>query len=151
MHADLLDRARDSMAGKSRPRAVYLRRAVSDAYYAVFHRLAMLCADQLVGTINQRNGDAWRSIYRSLDHGQAKRQFKTEPAASGLSVIATAFVQLQEARHEADYNPSNLLRKRADAESFILLAESAIQKIDGLGNDQRRDLAVRLLFNRKRV
>ena len=46
-----------------------LRRAISTAYYAVFHSLARIAADLIVGT--DRN-EAWHQAHRALEHGSAK-------------------------------------------------------------------------------
>jgi hypothetical protein len=151
MHTDLLKRARASLSGNKRPRAVYLRRAVSDAYYSVFHRLACLCADQLIGG-NQRNSDAWIRTYRGLDHKQTKEQFQRNDVralAPQMAAIAAAFVQLQEARHDADYSPVHSLRRRADAENFINLAEKAVERIGELDADAPRSLAACLLIKKR--
>ena len=40
-----------------RPRQAELRRAVSAAYYALFHTLANSCADLLVGTMSANRSD----------------------------------------------------------------------------------------------
>ena len=58
-----------------RPRQAELRRAVSAAYYALFHALARCCADTLVGaTPASRSQTAWTQTYRALEHGYAKNQ-----------------------------------------------------------------------------
>jgi hypothetical protein len=74
MHDDLLEVA-DHLARRDpgRPKQVSLRRAIATAYYAVFHALAFLCANTLVGW-----SQSWRAvtpIYRSLDHGSARKLF----------------------------------------------------------------------------
>ncbi len=52
-----------------RPTQANLRRAVSTAYYAVFHSLAQTAADMLIG--RKRTSD-WHQVYRALEHGNAK-------------------------------------------------------------------------------
>ena len=46
------------------------RGAIVLAYYAVFHRLAELCAEELAGNRaeNVKSSCAWNEYYRSLDH-----------------------------------------------------------------------------------
>ena len=52
-----------------------LRKAVSVAYYAMFHALAQNNADRLVGeTDADRETDAWHRTYRALEHRAAYRQ-----------------------------------------------------------------------------
>ena len=51
-----------------------LRRAVSTAYYAMFHALASRNADCLVGTPHDSLTEhAWARIYRGLNHSTARR------------------------------------------------------------------------------
>ena len=60
---------------RGRPRQADLRRAISTAYYALFHTLAGNCANLLVGgRASTRTRQAWRQLYRALDHGQVKRR-----------------------------------------------------------------------------
>ena len=68
-----------------------LRRAVSTAYYAVFHRLAECCAEMLVGSsATQLTRDMWSQAYRGLDHGRIKNQCRRnlEVATATLSWTA---------------------------------------------------------------
>jgi hypothetical protein len=46
---------------------------VSTAYYAVFHALARICADRLIGSSTTASeGAAWGQVYRALEHGFAR-------------------------------------------------------------------------------
>ena len=126
-------------ATKQRPRQVDMNRAVSTAYYALFHTLARLCADAVVGTSETRSDKAWLQTYRALAHGFAKnacakagsKRFPPE-----IVRFASAFFELQELRHDADYDPSRMF-KRSDVISMIARAEEAI--ID-MRNAPRADL-----------
>jgi uncharacterized protein (UPF0332 family) len=144
---NLIKRARSGLTGTKRPLSAYLRRSVSDAYYALFHALAEMLADALIGA-SKRNTDSWRHVYRGLNHGHAKAELGTTKADylhTSVKRIGKIFSQLQEARHSADYDPRTILTRRADAEAFVILAETAIADIDALPADVRRDLAVLLL------
>ena len=56
-----------------KPRQIDLRRAISAAYYAVFHSFCQNCADTLVGTSKRKRPNrAWQQVYRGLDHGAAR-------------------------------------------------------------------------------
>jgi hypothetical protein len=59
IHDDLLDLA-DYLARREsgRPKQVSLRRAIATAYYGLFHALAFLCADTLVGW-----SKSWQSVH----------------------------------------------------------------------------------------
>ena len=61
--------------GIGRPVQAELRRAVSAAYYALFHALSRSCANILVGVAPaSRSQPAWSQVYRALEHGYAKNQ-----------------------------------------------------------------------------
>ena len=71
---DFIATARDLVAlnVRGRPRQSDLRRAVSTAYYALFHCLAGCCADLLVGDPGaNRSLSAWNQTYRGLQHAFA--------------------------------------------------------------------------------
>jgi uncharacterized protein (UPF0332 family) len=144
MKSDLLYRARDGLKGARRPKVVFLRRSVSDAYYALFHAIAELCADELVGK-RHRSSESWVRIYRGFAHGHAKSVFEGGEIRNLLPITATAFVQLQRARHRADYDPRHILRSRQDAFAFVLQAEAALSEIATASSEIRRELASRLI------
>ena len=81
-----------------------LRRAVSTAYYALFHCLAASAADLFIGP--ERNS-AWHRTYRALEHGRARSECRQVQTMSEFPMeirdFAEAFVALQKARQEADY------------------------------------------------
>ncbi|MEL6772923.1 MAG: hypothetical protein AAFP18_17825 [Bacteroidota bacterium] len=137
LHGDLLDQA-FLLARKEprRPKQASLRRAVSTAYYAMFHLLTEESARLMV------SGNARASlrlcVRRAHDHADMKsvaRQFaegglsrKIEPGLNGQAIpvslrgVAKAFVDLQEARHEADYDVSRTFTR---AEVVTLLEQVA--------------------------
>ena len=60
-----------------RPRETDLRRAVSTAYYAMFHILCANNANMLVGGESaDRSSPAWTQVYRGLNHLDAQRKCK---------------------------------------------------------------------------
>jgi uncharacterized protein (UPF0332 family) len=96
-------------SGRRKPRKADLKRAVSTAYYALFHALAKSCADSFIGSAKQiRTNRAWQQTYRALDHGFAKNACQN-PAISqfppAISDFAIVFATMQAKRHDADYNP----------------------------------------------
>ena len=82
------------------------RRAISTAYYAVFHRLAKLCAEEFVAD-EPRDTTHYEAVYRALQHGSAKEAFGRSPLSSStvIRAIGAAFVTLQSDREKADYAP----------------------------------------------
>ena len=77
-----------------------IRRAVSTAYYALFHRLCEMCADALIG--RGKSPDAYVAIYRLLDDGPARKALvEGKGSDKDLSRVADAFLELQDGRHWA--------------------------------------------------
>ena len=139
---------------RGRPRQTDLRRAVSTAYYAMFHCLAICCADTLVGGVgSNRNEQAWRRTYRALQHGVARRrclrQREIADFPGPVQAFAGAFVHTQEMRHEADYNPHAEFTK-SDVIRIIARAEDAISDFSAVGISDRRAFAIHVLFDHNR-
>ena len=134
--------------GPGAPRQSDLKRAISTAYYALFHAIARNGADLLVGVDPERAETAWRQTYRALDHGSAKN------ACAGLRALSfppalircgEAFVALQEARHQADYDP-DYRTNTSEAGFFVTQSEDAIAGLDSADRKDRVAFAVRLLL-----
>ncbi|MGP9820632.1 hypothetical protein ACTZWW_11500 [Salinarimonas sp. NSM] len=146
--ADLIATARTLVRGRrGRPRQANLKRAVSTAYYATFHAVARICANALVGASKART-DAWVLTYRGLQHGFAKdvlARRDTRAMHGGVHEFASAFVLLQEMRHQADYDPRASFTP-AEAIAAIDDAESGIAALAAVPAAIRLDLAARLLF-----
>ena len=113
-------------ANTGRPRRADLCRAVSTAYYAMFHCLAHTCADSLAGRSRSvGNRQMWRRVYRALEHRQAKTRCENMPSSfpAGVREFGQAFSVLQSRRHFSDYDPDYLVRKSnvvaADARTAI--------------------------------
>jgi hypothetical protein len=115
LHTDLLAQAEHlARLEPRRPRQASLRRAVSTAYYALFHLLIHEATATLIAVPAVRG-----RFSRAFDHGDMKSASKAfanpQPnqladltggvqVPADLQAIAATFVALQEARHEADYN-----------------------------------------------
>jgi hypothetical protein len=136
-------------AGNGKPTQSNLRRALSTAYYALFHCLARDCADTLLGGVGaNRSQPAWRQTYRALDHGTAKaacrRQIMTEFPQSIVD-FANLFHAMQIKRHEADYDPDTRLYK-SDVVNDVALVRQAIIKFKIQPIKDRRAFCVHVLF-----
>jgi len=145
--ADLVATARRILrhSGAKRPRQTDLKRAMSTAYYAVFHQLCWNTADTFIGTKSaQRSTPAWRQAYRSVDHAFAKTQCRKssvmEQFPQAIQDFANAFVELQIARHDADYDPLHRLA-RSEVSSEIDKAERVIQQFPSVPISDRRAFA----------
>jgi hypothetical protein len=117
LHHDLLEQARHLANRESRrPRQASLRRAVSAAYYALFHLLASEGA-----AIVTRGGrlPLRAQVQRAFAHGDMKKTCQhfaagglpelvkslvVPPLEPELVSVAKAFIRLQEERHAADYD-----------------------------------------------
>ena len=138
------------VAGRQNLRKAALRRGVSAAYYAVFHALCFVCASELVGW---GRGEDLEPIYRSVEHGGARRRLTGKEAARvGREVLAIGanLAILQDRRHLADYAPPALPVSRNWASESLTLATETIAAIERLDDVQRRRLAI-LLIARPRV
>jgi uncharacterized protein (UPF0332 family) len=136
-------------ASPTKPRQAELKRAVSTAYYALFHALAKDAANLLIGVGQARASEAWVHVYRALEHGFAKnacREVRNVPAALGN--CADEFIELQEARHKADYDPRMSLT-RAEALEWASRAETAITKLRSALRRDRKAFAVQLLLRKR--
>jgi hypothetical protein len=112
-----------------------LRRGVSTAYYALFHLLVHEAMARIVAdpTLRSRVG-------RSLEHAKMKQVCQEYSGATivagvltvkaGVAIptqlrdIGTAFVDLQQARHDADYDTGTPLG-HPDADLKVMMAENA--------------------------
>ena len=145
-------------SGVGRPRQAELRRAVSAAYYAMFHALARCCADTLVGTSPaRRNRQAWRRTYRALEHGFAKNQCANQSALHvfppQIQRFGELFVIMQQLRHAADYDPDPDPETDFDRSHILqLIAETsrAITSFQSADVIDRRAFATFVLMRTRR-
>jgi len=126
---ELLEDARYlAQKGIAESRASCMRRAISTAYYAVFH----LLVEDFVG--NWPFPDQRGRLARMFDHRKMRDaaftpEDKNNPtrAETDLVDVKTAFRQLQADRHRADYDLSwNIVG--TDVENAVTLAEDTFTK-----------------------
>jgi hypothetical protein len=143
---------------QQRPRQASLRRAVSTAYYAVFHLLASAAASQ--ATPATPAGLSER-VQRSLEHGAMKEAAKrfesgnlpdhirplvTNPLPTALIAVARTFVRLHEERHKADYDVASRFG-RARAQDAVALATQLFRDWDSIrSTDDARVFLASLMF-----
>lgn len=137
---DLVEQARHlaTWDAVGRPRQANLRRAISSAYYALFHFLIDQACRSAVGGGPERR-ELRGVITRAFDHAVMKRvaqsfaggtvPSKLQPGLGTAAVpadlrrIAQSFRDLQEERHAADYD----LLRRFEREDVLLLVDLAQQ------------------------
>ena len=152
----LVDIARGLATGaisssRGRPRQTDLCRAISAAYYAMFHALAQSNADALVGAANRRR-PTWRQTYRALEHGEARRrcnnleQMREFPL--GIQEFGRNFVDTQKLRHTADYDPDAQFT-RLQVLEIIIAAENAIEALDNADREAKHSFAIYILLRQR--
>jgi uncharacterized protein (UPF0332 family) len=124
---DLLDEAKTLAkleASRGRPRQASLRRAVSTAYYAVFHLFASEAALQACSPtprgLHERvqralTHETMRQATAAFSGGKLPSHVETlicTPLEGEVVEISRIFVQLQEFRHKADYDTSERFNKQ---------------------------------------
>jgi hypothetical protein len=121
-------------AQRRRPRQSILRRAVSAAYYAIFSELATdVARASAPGTPARLQTAVQRKVQHALVLRACKGWRQQQPWAdviggpvpAELLVLAADVMALQQARHEADYDPDARLSK-ANARALVLRARSAL-------------------------
>jgi uncharacterized protein (UPF0332 family) len=151
---DLVSRTR-----RGPPPQTSLRRAISTAYYALFHHIVANAADALVGR-KYRRTPRYALIYRAFEHTKMRhtlelidREHLGDKARTALGRgvptqdmrdIATAFASLQKQRHWADYDPRGKV-SRSDTRDLIEQAEIAMEALDRMPPEFRKDLLVFLM------
>ena len=155
---DFITTARRLATGsrRGRPLETDLRRAISTAYYALFHCLANCCADTIVGSSgSNRSRPAWNQAYRALEHGLTRRRCENRGMMArfprDVQDFARLFVLMQKMRHAADYDPdASDTPELALSRDFILQlidnAEGAIRSFNQVPIADRRAFAVYVLL-----
>ena len=149
-HDDLLQQA-VALVHTAPPTQASLRRAVSTAYYAVFH---LLIAEAVA---NWSNAALRPQLGRAYDHGtmrQASVQTanKGDPiAVAGLRLVARTFDELYGQRHFADYNLTKDLTP-TEALSQVTSAATVFKTWPSIGSVQiAQEYLVSLVVNPKRA
>jgi uncharacterized protein (UPF0332 family) len=135
---DLLEAARYLLRqNRSRPGDGAVRRAISTAYYALFHRLLESATAVLVSTPDQQH-----ALARAFEHGRMRRVCEAlnqrvvpPPLAAILGTappdelkqFTQTFVELQDRRHDADYNLGRTFSK-TEAGDLVKQVEAALAR-----------------------
>ena len=137
-------------SGRENPSQARLRRAVSTVYYAMFHCLAAMAADLLIGPTRS---SAWHRAYRALEHGKAKGACRQEQAMrefpAEIRNFAKSFVVLQVERQKADYALDTEAYRTSDVLEYIASAERAIDQFEQADAAAKRAFAAHVLFRQR--
>jgi hypothetical protein len=150
-----------SPPGGGAPRQADLRRAISNAYYAVFHAVVAEAADTFVGRTHRVTAP-YSLAYRSIDHRSLrllcedvakaslpKRYLNYAPKGGfgpDLIALATAIVDLQEKRHLADYDP-RFRAALSDAKLAVATSRAALARLKKAGRALRKTFLALLAFS----
>ena len=128
-----------------------LRRAVSCAYYAMFHTLSLSNANTLVGasTADQQRW-TWQQTYRAADHRPTRNKLSSTSLGgrfpTAIRRFGVVFATVQRVRHSADYDPHGEF-SATDVTDLIDRVETVIANFNQTPVDARRDLAIHILTN----
>ena len=145
--------------GASRASDASLRRAVSTAYYALFHKVLRAAAERFMGSNKERSA-GYRVLYRSFEHrhmreqcqaldvgvlsSKLQRQLRRRSVSADMREFASGFAALQEARHMADYDPA-IEFLSSDALSLVAAADNAMAAFDRADPDEKADILALLM------
>jgi uncharacterized protein (UPF0332 family) len=161
-HADLLAQAVSlAKMDVKRPKQANLRRAISSAYYAVFHLLVDEACRAQIGGLH-RQAPFRHVLGRAFAHGVMKEACKSfgggalkKGVAKGLPVgfaipseireLASAFVDLQDHRHLADYDLTERF-KRSDVLLLIAQVRRHIESFKNLAPSNEKQFFLACLW-----
>jgi len=130
------------------PRQADLRRAISTAYYGVFHFVMAAAADLVLGKTAPKD-DLYARVYRSLNHRELKDRSNDLRAIGGkIKAFIDAVISLQKDRHDADYSPLYRVSK-SDALAKVTLARSAIVSFRDASEGDQKACLIRLMFKER--
>jgi hypothetical protein len=149
-------------AGASSPPSdAQLRRAVSSAYYALFHKVLRAGAQRFMGPGTEAR-PGFNLIYRGFTHSRLKDVCKRLDAAplaprmqdqlgrravgQDMRDFASGFVALQELRELADYDSQAVFRQ-SDAIGSVEAAGLALQAFDRTAPEEQADVLALMLVN----
>jgi uncharacterized protein (UPF0332 family) len=151
---ELLDQAR-RLAGQSTQ--ADLRRAISSAYYGLFHFFLTAAADMIVGA-DKRDTPYYGLVFRSIDHSQlrvvSRRLSRSKPddlpmAPTGgfgpIADVARLAGNLLELRYKADYDPYYACNAN-EASLAISDAQQAVDLFKATTADRQQAFLRILLF-----
>lgn len=143
------------------PSEAQLRRAVSTAYYALFHKVLRAGAERFMGAGTQRSA-GYSLLYRGFNHGRMKavcdsldvatlsknlqQQLRRTSVSQEARNFVSAFASLQEARHLADYDPLTLF-VLSDTADLVDAAEAAMAAFDQIAPEEKADLLALMLVS----
>ena len=156
---DQADRLVESPSGGA-PRQTDLRRAISNAYYALFHALLCDAADDFAG-VSRRQSPRYAMVYRSVSHKHLRnlcddivksklpQKYTLYAPAGGFGpdilAVAAALADLQERRHMADYDPLARITL-SDARLAVATSKAALARLKTSNKNKRKAFLSLVVF-----
>lgn len=162
MYLDLLEQAEQlASLDPKRPRQANLRRAISSAYYAVFHALVHEACSVQIGAQHAQAG-VRHVLGRAYAHSTMKQACVSFAGGSlkasvqkglpvGFSIpieiraLAKNFVEVQEKRHLADYDLTERFR-RSEVQTLIRNARQGISAFTQLPSSNEKKFFLACLW-----
>ena len=145
----------------AQPSDAQLRRAVSTAYYAVFHAIVRVGTLRFMGAGTETTA-GYPLLYRGFNHGRLKtvcdglaattlnsslkQQLGRQSVSQSMRDFASAFPALQEGRLLADYDPS-IRFELSDATDLVDAAETALAALERVEPAEKTDVLALMLVN----
>jgi uncharacterized protein (UPF0332 family) len=136
--------------GGKNPKQSSLRRAVSTAYYALFH---LLIADFV---LNWRDEDQRARLGRMFEHRKMRQAaFKSgdgsaSPLETDLKKVIRAFAHLQDDRYVADYDVGTIW-ERVDVAKTLAIADDAFVRWKTIRKEKIAQDHLMAMFGARRV
>ena len=133
------------------PNEAELATAVDCCYFAMYHALCHSNARALAGSSRERRRDDWFRVYMGMNESAitARLRHYRPQASDEVNDFGAAFAILQEHRDRAMEPPTSTFLP-LEVARLIQRAESAINALESLGEDERRSLALNLLVGNVR-
>ena len=140
----LIDTADNAVnnTSSSDPSRETIHRAISTAYYAVFHAINASNATAQNGVpTNPATAQAWTTTYRHMRHNSAARSLKQHffNLNPDTRILANSFINLKTARETADCDPNRALIT-GDANHWIREARNALIALQAMSAADRQIL-----------
>jgi hypothetical protein len=157
VHLEFLRTALKLLEGQSGNPALPadLRRAVSTAYYGLFHFVVQSCVELLIPSSKRPLTRAKQQAYRSIDHRDVKNACirSKDPkygAPQQVRRLADTFIDMNKHRERADYDPSSSGEFHSKhVLDLIGECEAAIAEFSTADIDDRRAFAVQVCLKSK--
>ena len=145
----MLNLARRFLNTDNPPNETELSTGVDRCYFAVYHALCHSNAQALAGNPQAQRRDDWTRVYMGMDENTIAERFRQyRPRASDeVQDFGAAFAILQEHQDRANERPGSTFHP-SEVAQLTQRAESAIETLEALSNEERLSLAINILIGK---